>query len=185
MKAKVNKVTIDVVEAEILNLPVDATIIVTDPNVSVSDSLAAAVGETVRTEVAKIGWVEVGSAVLAGSGDLTNTENLIFCVGPRWGEGAERGKLANAVWSCMNLAEDNQLASIAMPPISVGTLGYPVEAAAQIVIERIIDFTFEPIKFVKKVTICLPNTPTFDIFHEEFKRQIENLRATGEGKVRV
>ncbi len=185
MKAKVNKVTIDVVQDDIFNLQTDATVVVTDPNVSLTDALAQVVGEAVRAEVQKIGWVEVGSAVLMDSGNLKTTDNLLFCVGPRWGEGAERGKLANAIWACLNIAEDNDLTAIAIPPISVGTLGYPVEAAAQIIIERIIDFTFETIKSVKKVTICLPNTPIFDVFQAEFKRQIENLRETGEGKVRV
>lgn len=185
MKAKVNKITIEVIQDNILTLNVDGIIIVTDPNVNVTDSLVSAAGEEVREKAAKIGWVEVGSAVLVDAGKMTNAQKIIFSVGPRWGEGAERGKLANAVWSCMNIAEDNDLASIAVPSISVGTLGYPVESAAQIIIQRIIDFTFEPTKSLKRVTICLPTPPIFDVFHAEFKRQIEDLRETGEGKVRV
>ena len=185
MKAKVNKVTLEVIQGDILKLPVDGVVVVTDPNLTLDSRLIQEAGESIQAQTATIGWSDVGTAAMTDAGKLTNLNKIIHAVGPRWGEGSERGKLANLVWSIVNLAEDQELKSIALPAVSVGTFGYPVEASAQIVIARLIDFTFEDPRHLRNIKICLSDTAMFDIFLAEFRRQIEDLRETGEGKVRV
>lgn len=185
MKATVNKVRIEVIEADILDTSVDAVVVVTDPNLTVSESLQQLAGPILLKHTAQIGWCEVGSAVITPAGNLPKTNHIIHAVGPRWGEGSERGKLANATWTSLHLAEDHQAESIALPAISVGALGYPVENCARIMIARIIDFTFEPVKHLRHILLCLDNVNTYTTFDTEFNRQIHKLRETGEGKVRA
>lgn len=185
MKAKVNRVTIELVVDNILLQPVDVIVTVTDPNLHVAPELASATGPSVQQQATAIGWCDVGSAVATGAGNLPEVKKIIHAVGPRWGEGSERGKLANATWASLNLAEALEMKSIALPAISVGTLGYPVEGCAQIMIERAIDFTFETLKHLRQVIFCLSNTAIYEVFLEEFNRQIEDLRSTGEGRVRA
>ncbi|MEQ8673416.1 MAG: macro domain-containing protein [Aggregatilineales bacterium] len=185
MKAKVNKVSIEVIQGNQLALTTDAIVIPANTTLDLSDEMIALVGESVQHECRQIGWCDVGSAVITTAGNLQNATKLIHTVGPHWGEGAERGKLANATWRCLELAEENQIASLSFPAISVGTLGYPVENCARTMLEKIIDFTFEPLKSVRHVTLCFSEKVTFDIFEEEFNRQLENLKESGEGKVRV
>ena len=51
---------------------------------------------------------------------------------------------------------------------------------------RIIDFTFEDLRYIRTISICLDEeSPAFEVFEAEFRRQIEELRETGEGRVRA
>jgi O-acetyl-ADP-ribose deacetylase len=185
MKAKINKVEVQIIHRNILELSVEGIVVVTDPNLSVSPELAVAAGESIISETANIGWCEVGSAVITTSGLLPEVRNVIHAVGPRWGEGSERGKLGKVTWECLTLAEENQLRSIAVPAISVGGLGYPVENCATVMLSRIIDFTFENLRHLRSVTICLENTASLNVFQKEFRQQIHELQVTGQGKVRA
>lgn len=185
MKATVNRFSIELVQDEIYMLPVQAVVTVTDTNLTPSADLLASAGDILQTEIVELGWREVGSAALTSAGRLPHAQHIIHAVAPRWGEGSERGKLANVTWSCLWLAHDHKLASIALPAISVGVLGYPVEACAQIMISRVIDFTFESTKHLRQILFCLNKEPVFAVFAAEFKRQIDHLLATGEGSVHV
>jgi O-acetyl-ADP-ribose deacetylase (regulator of RNase III) len=127
----------------------------------------------------------VGSAVVTSAGRLITVQKLIHAVGPRWGEGSERGKLANVTWECLRLTEENRLKSLAMPGISTGALGYPVENCAKTMLTQIIDFTFENLKSLRAVTICLDNAVALEIFQNEFENQLQDLKQSGEGKVRA
>ncbi len=185
MKAKVNKIDIEIMQGNILNLPVQAVVIVTDPNLSIDPTLLNITGPLVQAQTRAIGWCDVGQAAITDAGNLKNIRKIIHAVGPRWGEGSERGKLTNVTWECLTLAENSELDSIALPAISVGTLGYPLENCAKIMLTRIIDFTFEKVKHLQSVILCLEDITALEVFKAEFERQIYDLRQTGEGKVRV
>jgi O-acetyl-ADP-ribose deacetylase (regulator of RNase III) len=184
MKAKVNKVTIQIVQTDILSLPVNGIVTATDPNLSLSPALAARVGVDVQRECREIGWVEIGSAAITSAGNLP-FEKIIHTVGPRWGEGSERGKLANVTLHALRLAEDNQLKAIAIPPISTGALGYPLENCAKTMLTQIVDFTFEDLKYLRTIIVCVDTSLALDIFKVEFDRQLQELKESGDGKVKV
>ncbi|MCB9451771.1 MAG: macro domain-containing protein [Anaerolineaceae bacterium] len=184
MKAKVNKVTIQLVEGNPLSFADAGLVTQTDPNLTIDPELAELTGPDVLRECIEIGWCEVGSAVITDPGKLP-VERLIHVVGPRWGEGSERGKLANATWKCLQLAEEDRLPSLVMPPISTGTMGYPLENCAKTMLERIIDFTFEDPKYLRTIIICLETQTTFTIFRQELKQQLQELKAKNQGKVQV
>jgi O-acetyl-ADP-ribose deacetylase len=182
MKAKVNRIAIEIVQNDIFALDVAGLVFTTDADLSVAPELLTKTGAQVQAECRQIGWCEVGSAIATNAGRL-NVEKLIHVAGPQWGEGSERGKLANATWSVLNLAEENQLSSIAMPAISTGTLGYPLENCAITLLSQVIDFTFERVKHLKTIIICLDDELALEVFQKEFQRQIKELKETGEGKV--
>jgi O-acetyl-ADP-ribose deacetylase (regulator of RNase III) len=184
MKAKVNKISIRIVHNTLLNLPVDAFVHATDPNLTLTQEMILRGGPTLHYECQYIGWCDIGAAVITTAGDL-NFKKIIHAVGPRWGEGSERGKLANATRQTLHLAENNQLKSLALPAISTGILGYPVENCAKVMLTEIIDFTFEPVKHVRKILLCLENDLAYAAFVKEFQRQIKDLKASGEGQVKA
>jgi O-acetyl-ADP-ribose deacetylase len=184
MKAQVNKVTIQIAQGDIFSLPVQAVVNSTDPNLSLPKPLAVLAGATVERECSRIGWCEVGSAVIT-SGGTSAFAHIVHVVGPRWGEGAERGKLANATWECLRLTESKQAKSIAIPAISTGAFGYPLENCAATMLTQIIDYTFEEPKHLRKIIVCLDTPLAYEIFRREFARQVEELKNTGEGKVKV
>ena len=72
-----------------------------------------------------------------------NAEHIIHAVGPKYRDGsaAEKGLLASAYTSALQLADDAGLESIAFPAISTGIYGFPPEEAAPIVLAAITAFT--------------------------------------------
>lgn len=62
---------------------------------------------------------------------------VIHAVGPVWGSGKEDIKLAEAVQGSLQVAEQLGLVSIAMPAISTGIYGFPVERAAQVMLQAV------------------------------------------------
>jgi O-acetyl-ADP-ribose deacetylase (regulator of RNase III) len=186
MKAKVNKVTIQIHQGDLFSTDASAVAVQTNSDLALSDALLAKAGPNLLRETTVIGWCDVGSAVITGKGDLPDPiEKVIHVVGPRWGENAARGKLTGATYECLHLAEEHRQKILALPPISTGALGYPVENCAKTMLEQTIDYTFEELKFLNKVIFCLDDAIAFDIFKREFSRQLDALKASGEGKVQA
>src|SRR5690606_24942547 len=62
---------------------------------------------------------------------------VIHAVGPIWGEGQEDEKLASAVAGALALADRLGLSSIALPAISTGIFGFPMERAARVILQAL------------------------------------------------
>ena len=182
MKAKINKVTVRLTRETVLTVDAAGVVNATDPNLSLPPEFVAKAGIEVVRECTIIGWCDVGTATVTTAGGLA-AEKIIHAVGPRWGEGSERGKLASATWECLHLAEENSLKSIALPAISTGAMGYPLENCATTMITQIVDFTFEDLKHLRTIILCLPDELAFDAFKREFKQQLEQLRQSGAATV--
>jgi O-acetyl-ADP-ribose deacetylase (regulator of RNase III) len=184
MKAKVNKVTIQLVQGDLLDQSTAALAVATNTDLALTPALVARAGANLIREVALIGYCDVGSAVIT-TGGVSGFEKIVHIVGPRWGEGSERGKLAGATFEALRLAEANKLKSIALPPISTGANGYPLENCAKTMLGQIIDYTFEDLKHLRIVVLVLPDEVAFAVFKREFQQQIDDLKQSGEGKVTV
>lgn len=81
----------------------------------------------------------VGEARLTGGHGLP-ARHVIHTVGPIW-EGGERGEaelLASCYRSCLRLAAEHELTSLAFPAISTGIFGYPPEAAAEVALGTLV-----------------------------------------------
>ncbi|NDJ60156.1 MAG: O-acetyl-ADP-ribose deacetylase [Chloroflexi bacterium] len=181
-----NKVTIQLVREEPLTVAplVAAYVNATNSDLVLSDDLLDKAGPDVQSECTQIGWCPVGAAVITNAGQL-EIPKIIHTAGPRWGEGAERGKLTNATLECLRLAESHRLKSIVFPAISTGALGYPVENCAKTMLTQIIDYTFEDLKALRKIILALPTEAAYAAFKQEFKLQLQELRETGDGQVKV
>ena len=97
---------------------------------------------------------------------------VIHAVGPVWvdaqGAGAggeEDAKLAAAVTGSLKVAENLGLASLALPALSTGIFGFPVERAAKVILSAIRDyFSSRPGSGLKQVRLVLYDQPTSDVF---------------------
>jgi O-acetyl-ADP-ribose deacetylase (regulator of RNase III) len=65
---------------------------------------------------------------------------VIHTVGPVWhgGTGGEEELLAGAYRSCLELAEQHELRTVAFPAISTGVYGYPLEQATHVALRTIL-----------------------------------------------
>ncbi len=81
-----------------------------------------------------------GKAVITGGGDL-KARHVIHTVGPVWRGGGhgEAELLAEAYRNSVDLAVSTGLRSVAFPSISTGAYNYPVEKAARIALQTVID----------------------------------------------
>jgi O-acetyl-ADP-ribose deacetylase (regulator of RNase III) len=90
---------------------------------------------------------------------------VIHAVGPVWGSGDEEKKLAEAVSGALRIADDLRLASIALPAISTGIYGFPVQLAAGTILAAIQRYFQEhPDSCPRLVRIVLSDDATMQAF---------------------
>jgi O-acetyl-ADP-ribose deacetylase (regulator of RNase III) len=179
VKNALNNVTIELVQGDITDLETDAIVNAANSRLILGAGVAGAIrrkgGPSIQKECHAIGHCEVGNAVITGGGNL-KARYVIHAVGPRMGEGSEAGKLANAVRASLNLAEKNGLHSIALPAISTGIFGYPLEGCADVMLRVIVDYTYEDLDHLERIVVCLYDKHAFDIFAVEFRRKLQKLK---------
>lgn len=178
-KTKPNQVTIrlngtqlELVEADITELDVDAIVNPANEDLKLGSGVAGAIrkkgGESIQKECDRIGGTPVGTAVITGAGELPQ-RHVIHAVGPRMGEGEEDRKLASAVRSSLALADRHDLKSIAVPAISTGNFGFPVNRCARVTLTEIHRYLQGGTK-LERVAVCLFDSDTFSKFRQELRR---------------
>ena len=111
----------------------------------VDGAIHRAAGPAIMAELdairAKIGHCAPGGAVATSAGRL-NARYIFHAVGPvyRGGAEGEPEQLASCYRSCLAMAAERELASIAFPAISTGIYGYPFKEAAEIALREIQGF---------------------------------------------
>jgi O-acetyl-ADP-ribose deacetylase (regulator of RNase III) len=90
---------------------------------------------------AEKGRLPAGQAVITTGGNL-KARHVIHTVGPIWhgGSSGEADLLASAYRESLKLAVMRGLKSVSFPSISTGAYGYPVEPAARISLQTVIEF---------------------------------------------
>lgn len=178
MDARINSITIRLVRGDITDLAVDAIVNAANSQLILGSGVAGAInrrgGPSIQEECLRIGWCDVGEAVITGAGNL-QASHVIHAVGPRMGEGNEPGKLASATRASLTIAEEHSLESIALPAISTGIFGFPLEACAEIMLRVAIDITFEEFQHLNRIIFCLYEQKAYDTFCAEFERQLLEL----------
>lgn len=138
---------LEIAEGDLTLETVDAIVNAANSHLAHGGGVAGAIvrrgGEQIQDE--SDAWVRAHGPVThdhpayTGAGRLA-CRYVIHAVGPVWGAGDEDRKLAAAIRGSLELAERLELASIAMPPISTGIFGFPIERAVPIFLKTIGDF---------------------------------------------
>ncbi len=93
--------------------------------------------------IEKHGPVTHASPAYTGAGSLP-CRYVIHAVGPVWGSGDEDAKLAAAVTGSLAVAHSLSLQSLALPAISTGIFGFPLQRAAQVILTAIAGYFAHP-----------------------------------------
>ncbi len=125
-----------------------------------------AILEECKRIVAERGHLPPGQAVITTGGNL-KAKKVIHTVGPIWrgGKSGEAETLASAYRESLKLAVENGIKSVSFPSISTGAYGYPVEQAAKIALETVIDF-LKGEERLEEVDFVLFDSRTFEIYRQ-------------------
>ncbi len=116
-------------------------------------------GSIIQTEsnawVQEHGPLTHSEAAITSAGDLPS-KAVIHVVGPRWGKGDENRKLRNAVTAALAMATKKQFESLALPAISTGIFGFPMQRAARVIFVAVeAFFENQPESGLKRVDVIL------------------------------
>ncbi len=172
VRIPMNGTVLELIEGDITELEVEAIVNAANERLELGAGVAGAIrdkgGPTIQAECKRIGGTGVGTAVITGAGDL-KAKHVIHAVGPKMGDGDEDRKLSSAVRSALALADRHGLKSIALPAISTGVYGFPVDRCARITLTEIHRYLQGGTK-LERVVVCLFGDDTFKTFRQELRR---------------
>ena len=114
----------------------------------------------------KFGGCETGKAVIT-SGFNLKAKYIIHAVGPRYKDDNDAVLLESAYKSILKIAGEYNLKSIAIPSISTGIYGYPLEKAVKIALNTLIN---NEVKTLDNIYIVCFDQRTYNAYQEEFNK---------------
>ena len=159
---------IELATADITTMDVDAIVNPANEALQLGSGVAGAIrqrgGASIQEECDKIGTCAVGQAVVTRAGNL-KCRWVIHAVGPVWKGGSfgEEMLLASAVLQALRRGEDIGAKSVALPAISTGVFGFPLEQAAEISIAAARSFA-PTAEYVERIVFVLLDARTRGVF---------------------
>lgn len=142
-KIKIGKPYLELATGDITKQKTDAIVNAANkrlaPGGGVAGAIHRAAGQELWEECRKLGGCETGKAKITKGYNLP-APYVIHTVGPIYSGSSEDPEiLASCYRESLRLAKENKIRSIAFPALSTGYFGYPVEKAAKIALETVID----------------------------------------------
>lgn len=141
---EVGSAVIEVVQGDITRQDTQAVVNAANkqlaPGGGVAGAIHKAAGPQLWEECKTLDGCETGQAKITRGYQLP-AEYVIHTVGPVYNNSPQNARdLASCFRESLSLAKENEIESIAFPAISTGIFGYPVEEAAEVSLQAVIDF---------------------------------------------
>lgn len=180
VKVQLGASVLELVEGDITSQSVDAIVNAANAQLAggggVDGAIHTAGGPDIMTECRRIGGCPTGEAVMTGAGRL-KAKKVIHAVGPRWrdGKSGEPAQLASAYRNAFVLAEQNGLKTVAVPSISTGAYGYPMQDAARVAIGTALEFLAVHPR-VELIRFVLSDAKGFAAYRQQLEEQAPTQR---------
>ncbi|HEY6408421.1 MAG TPA: macro domain-containing protein, partial [Ktedonobacteraceae bacterium] len=139
----INGVSLALLQEDIVKVQADAIVNAANSALAggggVDGAIHRAGGPSIMQACREIGGCPTGKAVATTAGRLS-AKYVFHAVGPIYEGNAEDERLLKSAYqSCLDLAEQYTIGSIAFPSLSTGVYGYPPRLAAPIALQTIIE----------------------------------------------
>jgi O-acetyl-ADP-ribose deacetylase (regulator of RNase III) len=159
-------------QGDLTALQVDAVVYYAREDLTLGSGHGTAIqsrgGEAVRKELAALGRVGMGAAVITGAGGL-EARHIIHACGPKFQEERTAEKLRNTMQAALELADAQGLASVAFPPMGAGFYGVPLALCATVMVETIRE-ALVCADALRQVTICVTDRRELEAFRQEMEK---------------
>lgn len=169
VRKKIGESIIELIRGDITSQETDAIVNAANsrlaPGGGVAGAIHRAAGPKLWEECKKLGGCKTGEAKITKGYNL-KARYVIHTVGPVYSGSKEDEKLlASCYRNSLKLAVKNEIKMISFPSISTGAFGYPMEEAARIAFQTIIDF-LNTNRGIKLVCLVLYGEKAFEIHKE-------------------
>lgn len=120
----------------------------------VAGAIHKAAGPDLEQESSRLAPIKPGQAVVTDGYQLPN-QYVIHCLGPVYGKDEPADELLSDCYrNALKLADKKGIVSIAFPSISTGAFGYPVESAAKVAMQTVLN-SLNELSSVKTIVFVL------------------------------
>jgi O-acetyl-ADP-ribose deacetylase (regulator of RNase III) len=177
MQIRVKNAVIELVEGDITRQETDAIVNAANNSLlgggGVDGAIHRAGGPAILAECRRLGGCATGDAKITTGGRLA-ARWVIHTVGPvYWHEDREQAArlLARAYQRSLEVAAEHGLRSVAFPAISTGAYGYPMDEAASIAVQNVIDFLApQPEEGIELVRFVLYGRSAYEVYERTLAR---------------
>ncbi|HZR44576.1 MAG TPA: O-acetyl-ADP-ribose deacetylase [Ktedonobacteraceae bacterium] len=175
----INGVILALMRGNIVEVEADAIVNAANSGLAggggVDGAIHRAGGPSIMEECRKIGGCPTGSAVATSAGQL-KASYIFHAVGPIYNLHDDKERLlASAYQSCLHLAEQYKIKSVAFPSLSTGAYGYPIHQAAPIALRTVIEHIKKPTS-LQHVTFVLFDSRTYEAYERALAKLLENSK---------
>jgi O-acetyl-ADP-ribose deacetylase (regulator of RNase III) len=162
---------LSVLRGDITALEVDAIVNAANsqlmPGGGVCGAIFHGAGPKLIDACQQIGHCATGETVITPGFNLP-ANYILHTVGPVWRGGGENEEelLASCYRSCLDLAAENGIKSVAFPAISTGIFGFPSARAAEIAVATVRDWATAHPDGPKQVIFCCFDGGTESLYQE-------------------
>lgn len=142
MKKIFSNITVELTKGDISYQPdADAIVNAANAQLKIGGGVAGAIHRAGDPELKQLtrplAPIRPGEAVITEAPNLPN-DYVIHCLGPVYGRDEPSDKLLqNCYRNALQIADENEVKTIAFPAISTGAFGYPMREAAEIAIKTV------------------------------------------------
>ena len=170
----INNRSISVHHGDLTEMEADALVNAANNRLWMGGGVAGALkrkgGQIIEDEALKKGPIPIGEAVLTTAGKL-KAKYVIHAAGMGTDLKTDAIKIKNATYNSIKRAHEAKISSIAFPSIGTGVGGFPLQEAAEIMLETAAGFLkSEANTTIKEIMFVLYTTEAYRVFVDELRK---------------